>query len=94
MTDLQAYLAAPMDLAVVRTDLRKFEHTHGEIPPPWWLRWRPKNPALHAHTPVPAAFGPALDAYVTFPTTGTYRVFAEISHGGETIVTAGDIEVR
>jgi methionine-rich copper-binding protein CopC len=82
--DLTPYLSAPMHLAIVRDDLRKFQHTHAELPQTLWQRIvNPRNPkAKHLHTPLPERFGPTLDAYITFPSPGTYVIFGEFMREG------------
>jgi hypothetical protein len=95
VTDLQSYLAAPMHLAVVKDDLRKFFHTHGLLPQSLIDRvFIPRDPTVQVHEYLPDAFGPNIEAYMNFQTPGTYIVFGEFKHQGKVIVTKFSVEVR
>lgn len=77
--DLRPYLAAPMHIAVVSADTRRFLHAHGELPR-FWIDaiFHPRVPDVaHAHGSLPDGFGPDIDAYLTFPEPGRYAIFAE-----------------
>ncbi|MDO8648214.1 MAG: copper resistance protein CopC [Candidatus Peregrinibacteria bacterium] len=85
VTDLQPYLAAPMHLAVVKQDLRRFQHTHALVPQTLWQRMTmPRNPnAKHLHIVLSEGFGPTLEAFVSFPSPGRYTLFGEFRHENE-----------
>lgn len=79
VTDLEYYLAAPMHFSVVSADLSTFIHTHGEI-----------------HTTLTKSyesFGPEVEAHITFPYPGLYKVFGEFKHGGKVTVAEFMLEV-
>jgi len=90
--DLEPYLSAPMHLAIVRSDLRHFQHTHGFLPLPF-LENLFATDAERMHAFVPDAFGPRVDASITFPTSGTYVIFAEFHHAGKIVVTRFMVDV-
>ncbi len=95
VTDLQSYLAAPMHLAVVKNDLRKFFHTHGLLPQAFIDSIvNPRDPKVQVHEYLPDAFGPKIEAYMNFQTPGTYIVFGEFKHQGKVIVTKFGVEVK
>jgi hypothetical protein len=95
VTDLQSYLAAPMHLAVVKDDLRKFFHTHGLLPQSLIDSiFNPRDPNVQVHEYLPDAFGPNVDAYMNFQTPGAYIVFGEFKHQGKVTVTKFSVEVR
>jgi hypothetical protein len=92
--DLEAYLSAAMHISVVKDDLRTFIHTHAEVPQTFFDSiFNPIDPAKHVHIYVPDRFGPTLDAYVQFPTSGTYDVFGEFKRNGKVIVTRFSVKV-
>jgi methionine-rich copper-binding protein CopC/putative copper export protein len=101
-TDLQPYLGAAMHVAAVRDDLRKFVHTHGQVPRPWLLTFVSQLPLIGDHQTQsamnhlvpPDAFGPNVEAPVTFPAAGTYTVFGEFVHKGKAVTTRFVVEVR
>jgi copper transport protein len=94
--DLHPYLSAAMHLSVVKTDLRKFVHTHAELPQSVWDSIvTPRDPyAKHAHVFLPESFGPKLVAYVVFPVEGTYEIFGEVNRGGKIVLTRFTVEVE
>ncbi len=102
ITDLQPYLGAAMHVAAVRDDLRKFVHTHGQVPRPWLLTFVSQLPLIGDHQTQsamnhlvpPDAFGPNVEAPVTFPAAGTYTVFGEFVHKGKVVTTRFVVEVK
>ena len=84
-----------MHIAIVRADLRKFIHTHGELPRPLISRITgPRSRSRHIHGIIPDRFGPNLDSYVFFPASGLYQVFGEFRHRGKVILTNFTVEVE
>ncbi|HTM68487.1 MAG TPA: copper resistance protein CopC [Candidatus Binatia bacterium] len=75
-----------------------YMHAHGAPSQPWYLQvltgaaWA--STASHLHASLPATFGPAVDAYVIFPSMGSYAVFAQFEQGGAVRVAPFIIEVR
>jgi methionine-rich copper-binding protein CopC/putative copper export protein len=95
VTDLETYLAAPMHLAVVSEDLRKFSHTHGEVRRPWIERaLHPRRPGVPSHVMKSAPFGPDIDAYVTFPAAGRYVLFGQFQHEGRVLTARFVVDVE
>jgi hypothetical protein len=89
VADLEPYLAALMHLAVIKADLRNFIHAHGEAP------GAPSaHPAGHIHGTDLHGFGPLIEATIIFPVKGVYRVFSEIKHQGNVIVTSFTVNVE
>ena len=84
VTDMKPYLAAPMHIAVIKNDLRRVMHTHGEIPQTLWQKMTmPRDPTLpHNHVMLTDTFGPKIEAYVQFPSPGEYQLFGEFMAGG------------
>ena len=80
VTDLQPYLGAPMHLAVVRSDLTQFMHTHGVIP------GEPQAQHDHMHSMTLGKFGPKLEAAIVFPVKGVYRIFSQVKHKGKVLL--------
>jgi len=97
--DLEPYLGAAMHIAIVRQDLGRFTHTHGEAHQPgsmWFQQLLGKYFKYHAHF-APDKFGPAVvtQPWTTiFPTDGTYQVFGEFKHDGKVIVTNFSVNVK
>lgn len=97
VTDLEPYLGAAMHLGMVRNDLGRFFHTHGEALMPgsvWFQQLLGKYYKYHMHF-APDKFGPNLitPPFATkFTTPGVYTVFGEFKHKGKVIVT--DFQVR
>ncbi len=96
VTDLQPYLAAPMHMSVVKTDLQAFLHVHAELPQNLWDSiFTPRDPnAKHIHQFLPDQFGPELAAYVLFPTPGQYEIFGEVRRNGKTVLTRFRLSVE
>ncbi len=95
VTDIRQYLAAPMHVAIVREDLRRLMHTHGELPQNWFdAVFTPRDPAVHPHVAVPERFGPDIVAYVTLPSAGRYVVFSEFLHDGKVVTTRFEIDAH
>ncbi len=69
--NLEPYLGAPMHLAIVRSDLTEFIHTHGFTPED-----------LHGpmHAGPSERFGPEIDAEIVFPRKGMYKIFSQVRH--------------
>ncbi|HLC55157.1 MAG TPA: hypothetical protein VJJ75_01340 [Candidatus Nanoarchaeia archaeon] len=74
--DLQPYLGAAMHIAIASEDLQQFQHVHGMAMPTG-------EHAEHEIGMLPAAFGPDVNAMVTFPVAGTYYLFGEFQHANE-----------
>lgn len=90
--DLEPHLAAAMHIAIIRQDLSKFTHTHGEAKQPgsvWFQQLFGKYFKYHTHF-APDRFGPEIitQPWTTiFPAPGAYQVFGEFKHEGKVIVT-------
>ncbi|NOS68177.1 MAG: hypothetical protein HOO67_07530 [Candidatus Peribacteraceae bacterium] len=94
--DLEPYLAAPMHLSIVKTDLQKLIHTHAELPQTWWgsiFNRRDPN-AKHVHMFLPDRFGPEFVVYAYFPTPGEYELLGEINRGGKIVLTRFTMTVQ
>ena len=97
--DLEPYLAAAMHVGIVRNDLARFSHTHGEASQPgsvWFQQLVGKYFKYHMHF-APDHFGPAIitQPWTTiFSVAGTYQVFGEFRHAGKTIVTKFTVNVE
>lgn len=88
VTELEPYLAAPMHIAIVSSDLKNFIHAHGEVP---------GTSSTHhhdAHGAVPHHFGPTIEAHVVFPAKGLYQIFSEVKHQGKVLVSEFTVEVE
>ena len=80
--DIEPYLAAPMHLAVVHSDLKKFIHAHGVKPGN-----KPEEHGIsHIHGMVQDSLGPEIFAYIRFPSSGVYKIFGEMKHEGKIIL--------
>ncbi len=90
VTDLETYLAAPMHIAIILTDLNNFIHAHGEIPG----SSSPHPPVGHIHGILEDKFGPEIEARVIFPVRGTYQIFSEFKHKGRVVVTSFMVKVE
>lgn len=95
---LGAYLAAPMHVAVIRHDFEEPLHTHGEVYLPGSATFQglfADYITYHSHF-VPAAFGPKVQARLTFDEPGTYQIFAEFLHNddSEENIVASTFTVR
>ncbi len=90
--DLEPYLAAAMHIAIVKEDLTRFTHTHGEALLPgsvWFQQLFGKYKKYHTHF-APEKFGPNIITApwtTIFPTPGRYHVFGEFKHAGKIVVT-------
>ncbi len=78
VTNLEAYLSAPMHIAVVFSDLGDFIHAHGE--------W-PMVPHGKSHGIITNHFGPNVKTQIVFPKRGRYQLFGEFKHDGKIIVS-------
>jgi hypothetical protein len=94
LTNLEAYLGAAMHLAVVKTDLQVFIHTHGEVHPVGAPPLQQVNTTVHFHPAPPKLFGPDVEAHVTFPEPGLYQIFSEFNHEGKVVVTSFMVRVE
>jgi Cu+-exporting ATPase len=92
--DLKPYLGAAMHLAIVKVDLSKFVHTHGEVHLPGSTPAPPVNTATHYHPAPPKIFGPNVEAHVIFPEPGLYQVFSEFNHEDRVVVTSFFVKVE
>ena len=95
--DLQPYLAAAMHVAIVKEDMSEFIHTHGEVAQEDEMKDM-MGEGMHGMSAmnhaIPAAFGPDVEAHITFPSTGIYHIFGEFKHNGKVIVTSFMVEVK
>lgn len=91
VNDLEPYLAAPMHVAIIQSDLNNFIHTHGELP---GSGGHGHHMAGHMHMTVPEKFGPGIDVHVMFPVRGLYQIFGEVRHHGKVIVTSFMVDVQ
>lgn len=82
VTDIEPYLAAPMHLAVVHSDLKKFIHAHGLKPG----NEPAEHGTSHIHGMVQDSLGPEIVAYIRFPSSGIYKIFGEMKHEGKVIL--------
>jgi Cu+-exporting ATPase len=89
--DLEAYLAAPMHVAIISTDLHVFIHAHGEIPGSPGGR---HHGGHGMHMRVPAKFGPELDVPVVFPAKGLYQIFSETKYKGKVYLMSFMVSVK
>jgi hypothetical protein len=80
VTDLRPYLAAPMHLAIIRTDLNQFVHAHADQPD------AAPHPAGHVHATKDETYGPELESEVVFPVPGTYKLFSQVNHKGKVLL--------
>jgi hypothetical protein len=74
IADLQPYLGAAAHVAIVKSDLSEFIHTHGEV---HTVGTSPTKVTGHIHTPPPSKFGPKVESHVVFPSAGLYTVNLE-----------------
>lgn len=97
--NLEPYLAAAMHVGMVKSDLSRFTHTHGEALEPgsvWFQQLLGKYFKYHTHF-APDAFGPTVITQpwtTVFPTSGTYQVFGEFKHEGKIVITRFVVEVE
>lgn len=77
---LEAYLGAAMHISIVKENLGKFIHAHGEI----HLEGEEKLSAgAHVHKVLPHYFGPEVEAHISFPEPGIYHVFGQFKYRGK-----------
>lgn len=88
LTDLQPYLGAAMHLAVVRSDLTHFIHTHGV------LSGESEHHNDQVHDWLPERFGPMVEAAIIFPAKGVYKIFGQIEHEGKVVLFDFMVEVQ
>lgn len=82
VTDLSPYLGAPMHLAIVLADLKRFIHAHGVIP------GEPHTHMdhMHMHAEPGEKFGPEIESVVVFPVKGVYKIFSQVDHQGTVLL--------
>jgi len=90
--DLEPYLAAPMHVAIISSDLDDFIHAHGEIPGAAEGHHHMGHEEMHMS--VPEKFGPGLDVPVVFPEKGLYQIFSQVRHKGKIILLSFMVEVE
>lgn len=96
MTDLEPYLGAAMHLAIVRHDLGRIIHTHGQVYLPgsaFFQQLFQNYVNYHSHF-VPDHFGPKIQARITFPQPGLYQLFGEFKVQGKVVVTSFIVKVQ
>ena len=93
--NLEPYLGAAMHLAIVRADFGDFIHRHGEVHAPGSAP-QPQTPVgTHVHSSyLPPAFGPNVEAHMTFPEPGIYEIFGEFKHEGKVMVSRFFVQVN
>ena len=95
--NLEPYLAAAMHLAIVKDDMAEFIHTHGEVAQENEMKDMTED-GMHVMSgmnhAVPAAFGPDVEAYITFSSAGIYHVFGEFKHNGKVVVASFMVGVK
>ncbi len=94
VTDLEPYLAAPMHVAIISSDLENFMHEHGELPGASMGHEHMGHMMHMMHMNVPKKFGPEIDVPVVFPAKGLYQVFSQVGHNGKVVVLSFMVEVR
>jgi methionine-rich copper-binding protein CopC/putative copper export protein len=94
VTDLNPYLAVPMHISIIRSDLMGFLHVHGLLPVS--ATGKMLGESIHAsHLFLPNQFGPDIEATnFAFPSPGTYHVFGEFSAAGKVVVTQFVVRVE
>jgi len=96
LTDLEPYLGAAMHVAIVRADLGRVIHTHGQpyLPGSAFFQQLFQNYVnYHSHF-VPDHFGPDIQARVAFPQPGLYEIFGEFKHGDRVITSSFTVHVE
>ena len=83
VVDMIPYLGAAMHVAIVKNDLSKFIHTHGEVHPPGYVA---PPTVSHIHAPPPARFGPLVEAHLVFPESGEYSIFGEFRDASGVVI--------
>ena len=92
LKDMEPYLAAPMHVAILKSDLTNFIHTHAEIDDGMRDAGIPMD--MHMNHELPSSFGPRLKVSTIFPQKGVYHIFAEFKHHNKVIVTSFMVEVE
>ena len=90
--DLEPYLAAPMHVAIISSDLDVFIHAHGEIPGMASGHHHRGHEEMHMN--VPEKFGPELDVPIVFPEKGLYQIFSQVKRKGKVILLSFMLEVE
>jgi len=96
VSDLEPYLGAAMHLALVRSDLGRVVHTHGQVYLPgsaFFQQLFQDYVNYHSHF-VPDHFGPKIQARITFPQPGLYEIFGEFKRSGRVIVTKFVVQAK
>ena len=99
VTDLEPYLSAAMHIGIIRNDLGRFFHTHGEafeFGSVWFQQILGQYFKYHMHF-APDLFGPRIISppwYTKFTTPGVYTVFGEFKVEGKVIVTDFSVQVE
>lgn len=89
--NLQPYLAAPMHVVTVKSDLTKAMHTHGILDKANDITGH----AIHENrAELPEKFGPKINVNVVFPEKGIYNIFSEINHEGKILVASFMVNVE
>lgn len=97
--DLEPYLGAAMHFGLVRNDLGRFFHAHGEASQPgsvWFQQLFGKYYKYHMHF-APDHFGPNLIAppqTTKFTTPGAYTIFGEFKAEGKIVTTYFTVTVE
>lgn len=97
VTDLRPFLDSALHLAVVKDDLSRFLHEHGEAAEPSagsratssqasGVQSHAPDDHAQGHDTIPRSFGPNLQATVFFPEPGRYVLFAQAAHGDKMLV--------
>ncbi|MBF0557379.1 MAG: hypothetical protein HQL08_01220 [Nitrospirae bacterium] len=89
--DLGRYLGVPMHLAVVKTDLDRFVHAHGDVPGAAHDHMHMHAGHVHGDTD---KFGPEIESDVVFPVKGTYKIFSQVRHNGKVEVFDFMVQVQ
>lgn len=92
-TGLTPYLAVPMHVSIIRSDLMGFLHVHGLLPISPMAEMLGES-AHASHLYLPDHFGPDIEATnFTFPSPGIYHIFGEFS-AGKVVVTKFVVRVE
>lgn len=106
VTDLRPFLDAALHLAVVKDDLSRFLHEHGEAAEPSAGSHATSSSQAsgegshapddhaHGHDTIPRLFVPNLQATVIFPEPGRYVLFAQAAHGDKMLVLRFPVSVE
>jgi hypothetical protein len=99
VTNLEPYLGAAMHLGMIRNDLGRFFHAHGEASQfgsVWFQQLFGKYFKYHMHF-APDQFGPKIIAppwTTKFTTPGVYTIFGEFKVAGKVVVTNFEVQVE